>query len=66
MKTQAVFHIVDHFCARGNRFLENYKSIFLGDYFTALIYLANFRADKLGIFIHFTFINLPLCSKTIN
>ena len=35
-------------------------------YFTVLIYLATWRAAKLGIFTHFTFINLSQCSQSIN
>ena len=34
--------------------------------FTALIYLATWRAAKLGIFTHFTSTNLPRCSQSIN
>ena len=32
-------------------------------YFTIFLYLAPSRAAKLGIFIHFTFTNLPRCSQ---
>ena len=35
-------------------------------YFTVLIYFATWRAAKLGIFMHFTPINLLWCSQTIN
>ena len=35
-------------------------------YFTVLIYLATWRAAQLGIFTHFTFINLPRCRQSIN
>ena len=35
-------------------------------YFTILIYLATWKAAKLGIFTHFTSINLPQCSKSID
>ena len=35
-------------------------------YFTVLIYLATWRAAKLGIFTHFMFTNLPRCSQSIN
>ena len=35
-------------------------------YFTALIYLAIWRAAKLGIFTHFTITNLPWCSRSTN
>ena len=35
---------------------------FNAHYFTVLIYLATWRAAKLGIFTHFMFINLPWCS----
>ena len=34
-------------------------------YFTVLIYLATWRAAKLGFFTHFTFTNLPRCSKSM-
>ena len=35
-------------------------------YFTVLIYLVTWRAAKLGIFTHFTSINLPQRSQSIN
>ena len=35
-------------------------------YFTAIIYLATLRAAKVGVFTHFTSINLPRCSQGIN
>ena len=35
-------------------------------YFTVLIYLATWRAAKLGIFTHFTFTNSPQCSLSMN
>ena len=34
--------------------------------FTVLIYLATWRAAKLGIFSHFMFANLPWCSQSMN
>ena len=34
-------------------------------YFTVLIYLAIWRAAKLGVFTHFMFTNLPRCSQNI-
>ena len=34
--------------------------------FTLLIHLATCRTATLGIFTHFTFMNLPRCSRTIN
>ena len=35
-------------------------------YFTVFIYLATWRAAKLGIFTHFTLTNLPRCSQSMN
>ena len=35
-------------------------------YYTVLIYLATWRAAKLGIYTHFTFTILPWCSQSIN
>ena len=35
-------------------------------YFNVFRYLATWRADKLGIFTHFTFTNLPRCSQNMN
>ena len=35
-------------------------------YFTVFIYLETWRGPKLGIFIHFTFTNLPQCSESMN
>ena len=35
-------------------------------YFTVLVYLATWRAAKLGIFTHFMSIKLPQCNQSIN
>ena len=35
-------------------------------YFTVLIYLATWRAAKLGIFTHFRFVNISHCRQSIN
>ena len=35
-------------------------------YFNVFRYLATWRADKLGIFTHFTFTKLPRCSQNTN
>ena len=35
-------------------------------YLTVFIYLETWRGPKLGIFIHFTFKNLPRCSQSMN
>ena len=35
-------------------------------YFTVFIYLETWIGAKLGIFTHFTFINLPRCSQSMN
>ena len=73
---QAVFNIGDHFWAQQNRHPKNSKKFFFqhkfyslkahAHYFNALIYLTTWRASKIGIFTHFTSINLPLCSPGIN
>ena len=66
---QAVFHVGDQFWARENWCPKNKKTIFFQDkfyslkarahYFTTLIYLATWKASKLGIFTYFKFTNLP-------
>ena len=68
---QAVFHIDDRFWAQQNRHPKKVKNIFFqhkfsslkahAHYFTVLIYFAIWRAAKVGIFTHFTSINLPQC-----
>ena len=73
---QAVFHLGDRFWARQNRRSKIFKKfVFQGKfcsfkahayYFTVLIYVATWRAAKLGIFTHSTSINLPLRSQSIN
>ena len=54
---------------------KNLKAIFFQDkfyskahpgYFTILIYLATWRAAERGVFTHFSFVNLPQCSQSIN
>ena len=35
-------------------------------YLTVFIYLETWRGPKLGVFIHFTFENLPRCSQSMN
>ena len=67
---QVVFHVGDRFWARENQRPKNLKKNFSPNevkdhahYFTVLTYLAPSRATKLGIFIHFTIINLPWCSQ---
>ena len=73
---QAVFHVVDAFGREKIGAQKLKKQIFFHDkfypskahvyYFTVLIYLATWRAAKLGIFTHFMFTNLPWCSQSIN
>ena len=73
---QAVFNISDHFWVQGNWHPINKKTFSFQDrfcflkahahYFTALIYFANWRAAKLGIFAHFIFTNSPQCNQRIN
>ena len=73
---QAVFNISDHFWAQGNWRPINKKTFSFQDrfcflkarahYFTVLIYFANWRTIKLGIFAHFIFTNSPRCSQRIN
>ena len=73
---QAVFHVGDHFWTQQNRHPKIKKNFFFQDkfysskahaqYFTVLIYLATWRAAILGIFTHFTSINLPQCTQSIN
>ena len=70
-----VFHVGDCLWAQQNG-AQKIKKVFFQDrfyslkahanYFTTLIYLATWRAAKLGIFTHFTSINLPQCSQSIN
>ena len=62
--------------SRENRRPKSQKIFFFQDkfyslkaqahYFTVLIYSANSRAAKLGIFTHFSFTNSPRCSQSIN
>ena len=73
---QAVFHISDRFWEQQNRHTQNWKTFFFQQssyslkahayYFTVLIHLATWKADKVGIFTDFTSINLPWCSQSIN
>ena len=67
-------HVGDHFWAQGKApkklkffFQDKFYSLKAhAHYFTVLIYLAAWRAVKLGIFTHFTFPNLTQCSQSIN
>ena len=73
---QAIFHVGDRFWAQENWYSKSYIANFFQDkfyslkvhahYFTVLMYLATWRAPKLGIFTHFTFTNSPRCSQSIN
>ena len=73
---QADFHIGDRFWLWENRCPKNQKIFFFQDkffslkahayYFSVLIYLATWRAAKLGTFTHFTSTNLSWCSQNIN
>ena len=66
------FHVGDRFWARGNTRPKNWKTSFFQDKFyssiltSQFIYLATWRAAKLGIFAHFTYTKLPRCSQRIN
>ena len=70
---QAVFHIAFGRKKIGaqkikKQFFSKISSILWkahAHYFTFLIYLATWRAAKLGIFTHFLFTNLPRCSQSI-
>ena len=53
--------------SKNNFFQDKFYSLMAhAHYFTVLIYLANCRAAKIGIFTHFTSTNLPQCSQSIN
>ena len=71
----AVFHVGGHFWMLENQHpkktttifpIKLYSLIAHAHYFTIFIYLATWRAAKLGIFTHFMFTNLPQCSQSIN
>ena len=77
---QAVFHVGDRFWTRQNQRPKNEKRWVLfysfqdkfyslkahTHYFIVLMYLGTWKAAKLDIFIHFTSINLPHLSQSIN
>ena len=73
---QTVFHVGDRFWHEKISAQKIKETIFFQDrfyslqahahYFPVFIYLATWRAAKLGIFTHFMFTNLPRCSQSMN